>query len=275
MINTVFQGKARISGNQTIGRDYFRLVLECPEIARIAAPGQFVEVKASGTFDPLLRRPFGVHRVKGKTLEILVEIVGKATEILAQKRPGEYLDIIGPLGNGFDFTQHSIRTTGYVLIAGGMGVAPLVFLAEKLVYGSRFPPEADRTVHKRPVVLIGARKKAHILCEKEFKKLGCEVRITTNDGSKGHKGKVTDLFNAMLSTVNCQLSTIYACGPAPMLREVSRSARLCNLSAQLSLEAHMSCGIGACLGCVVKTLGGYKRVCRDGPVFRAQEIIWD
>jgi len=144
-----------------------------------------------------------------------------------------------------------------------MGVAPLVYLAEKISVDS--PPG---------IVLIGGKTKKQILCKKEFEKLGYDVQISTDDGSLGFKGYVTDLLKRELSTIGYGLSTIYACGPKPMLKEVGRITDEKNISAQLSLEEHMACGIGACLGCVVKTTGGYKRVCKDGPVFDSGTVVW-
>jgi dihydroorotate dehydrogenase electron transfer subunit len=148
-----------------------------------------------------------------------------------------------------------------------MGVAPLVFLADKL--------RALTTSGQRPAtILIGAKNKNQILCEREFKKLGCEVKIATDDGSRGFHGKVTDLLKHLPSTIDHRPSTIYACGPAPMLKAVAVLAKQYRIPAQVSLEAHMACGIGACLGCVVETIEGYKRVCQEGPVFPAQEVVW-
>jgi dihydroorotate dehydrogenase electron transfer subunit len=204
--------------------------------------------------------------------------VGTGTELLSTKKPGESLDLLGPLGHGFDVHKPVTEHRTPILIAGGMGVAPLLFLAERLA--GRGGPKAR--------VLIGARTAKQILCEKEFKKYSCDVTIATDDGSRGHKGLVTELLTSHLLTVNCQhpalsekpvspsgvLSTIYACGPKPMLQAVSGIAREHVLAAQLSLEAHMACGIGACLGCVVKTKAGYERVCKEGPVFDALDIVW-
>ncbi|MDD5045304.1 MAG: dihydroorotate dehydrogenase electron transfer subunit, partial [Candidatus Omnitrophica bacterium] len=178
---------------------------------------------------------------------------------LSQKGAGEYLDVIGPLGNGF-----TLPLTPYplsLLVAGGMGVAPLVYLAEILK-------------RSKILVLIGAQSKSGIICEKEFKDLGCSVKIATDDGSCGFRGKVTELLSNILVTMDCRPATIYACGPRPMLKAVAEIAQKENIPAQISLEEHMACGIGACLGCAVNTRAGYKRVCKDGPVFGAEEIIW-
>jgi dihydroorotate dehydrogenase electron transfer subunit len=151
-----------------------------------------------------------------------------------------------------------------------MGIAPLVFLAEKLVEINN----QQLTINN--LVLIGAKTKRQILCEKEFRNLGFDVKIATDDGSRGTKGKVTDLLkNILLATRYSLLATIYACGPRPMLKEISCISAAYKIPAQISLEEHMACGIGACLGCVVKTKNGYQRVCKEGPVFNAAEIMWE
>jgi len=260
----VFQAKAKIVYSKRIKDNYFKSILSSPRIALGALPGQFVNIKVNSCQEPLLRRPFSIHRVSGSNIEILYEVLGKGTQILAQKKPGEYLDIIGPLGNGFD-ALCAKRSTLSILVAGGMGVAPLVFLAERMIS------------HKFSV-LIGAKTKNQILCEKEFKKLGCDVKIATDDGSMGFQGKVTDLLKeALLKNSRTQelKNSIYACGPRPMLKEIANISQKYNIPAQISLEEHMACGIGACLGCVVNTKNGYQRVCKEGPVFAADKIVWE
>lgn len=267
MAKKIIQLSSNISFNREVSTGYFKAVLECPQIASKALPGQFVQVRVCPSLDPLLRRPLSIHRVglKQSSIEILYQVIGKATGILSQKKPGDSLDIIGPLGKGFDYPKQP-RSAGnreHLLIAGGMGTAPLVFLAEKLKEG-----------RSKTIVLIGAKTKSQLLCEEEFKKLDCEVKISTDDGSKGFKGRVTELLKKELSSVGCQLSAIYGCGPKPMLKELSRISQEYKIRAQISLEAHMACGIGACLGCVIETTVGFMRVCKEGPVFDADKINW-
>ncbi len=257
----MFRLKAKVIKNIEVAPKYYKISLSSAKIAQAALPGQFLEAKVADTSEVLLRRPFSIHRVCANIIEILYEVKGKGTQWLSRVRPGQSLDIIGPLGNGFNYQSSVVRRPSFVLVAGGMGVAPLLFLAQKLK-------------GKNTLVLIGARTKKQILCESEFKKLGYQVKIATDDGSKGFQGRVTDLLRSQLSTVNCELLTIYACGPKPMLRAISAVAGRYNIDAQASLEEHMACGIGACLGCVVKTEEGFKRVCKDGPVFNAKEIVW-
>lgn len=271
----IFQERIKISKKQKIGESYFKLALCSSNISCLAKPGQFVEIKINEADVPLLRRPLGIHRVNSGRFEVLCEIVGEGTLLLSKKNTGDFLDVIGPLGNGFDLQPLSDKYPVHILVAGGMGVAPLIFLVEKLTEGK------SKKEKGKIIVLIGAKTKSHILCEEEFKKLGCEVKVATDDGSKGFKGRVTDLLERELSSPKILASpprfvaeTIYACGPQPMLTAVARVSGLWSIPAQVSLEAHMCCGFGVCLGCSVDTINGYKRVCKDGPVFSADEIVW-
>ena len=282
----------KIISNKKIKDNYFEIIVEAPEIVKSAQPGQFVNIKVSDGIEPLLRRPLSIHkirgqgtgnRVKGKakdSIVLLYEAVGKGTEILSRRKSGEFLDVIGPLGKGFN-VDCGLSTVDRrpILVAGGMGTAPLVFLAEEIT-GDR-----EQGTGGRIIVLIGAKTKKDILCEDEFKKLGCKVRIATDDGSRGFKGYVSDLLENLLRTPYPEPRTlIYACGPAPMLKEISRISQEHNIPAQLSLESHMACGIGACMGCVVRIRKPkaesrkpfeYKRVCKEGPVFEANQILWE
>jgi dihydroorotate dehydrogenase electron transfer subunit len=308
-----YQAKVRILGNRKVKADYYLCALDSAAIAKACAPGQFLNIRiGSPSGQPLLRRPFSIHRVTklqsrkvtGR-IEVLYEAVGEGTRILSQKKAGEYLDVIGPLGKGFrlkqqvDSVSRSAGSTGQlvnwptgqpanwptgqpanrqtIIVAGGMGVAPLVFLAQELK--KRTTPNAQRITPnaKRPTqVLIGAQTASQILCEKEFKSLGCVVKIATDDGSRGFKGRVTDLLsNVLRTTPNAQRPTLYACGPRPMLKEVCRLSLQYHIPAQVSLEEHMACGLGACLGCAVNTQDGYQRVCKEGPVFPADQIVWE
>ncbi len=276
--------KTKIIANRNVCAKYFKLTIDSAQVARLALPGQFVNIKVSRDSEPFLRRPFSIHRIRSQPapakrsgpgnsenrsqIEILYEVVGKATEILSKKKSGEYLDIIGPLGNGFSLNAKR-STLNAILVAGGMGVAPLIFLAEKLA-------EIQNAESKiQNLVLIGAKTKNLILCEKEFKQFGFDVKIATDDGSAGFKGYVSELLRKELHAIRYPLNaTIYACGPKPMLKEVALISKKYKIPAQISLEEHMACGIGACFGCAVNTKQGFKRVCKDGPVFNADEIIF-
>jgi dihydroorotate dehydrogenase electron transfer subunit len=256
----MFQTKAKIIENREVLPGYYKMILYSPEITKESKPGQFLQIRCSQSYNPLLRKPFSIHRILQDSVEILYKIVGKGTELLRQKKPREKLDILGPLGNGFKIPE-GLKTA--LLVAGGMGIAPLLALAEEL-------RRKNREVH----LLIGVKRKDSLLCEKEFKDLGCEPRVSTEDGSAGFRGLVTDLLKNLLATFN--LSTvIYACGPKKMLQEVAKiSNEYNNLSCQVSLEEYIACGVGACLGCPVKTKSGYKMVCKEGPVFSGLEVVW-
>ena len=278
---TTFQLKAEIIYNKRVKDVYWHCLLNAPALAREAHAGQFVQIRLSDSLEPFLRRPFSIHRARGGEVEILYQVLGRGTEVFAKKKAGEYLDLIGPLGNGFELLPGRLKPNP-LIIAGGMGVAPLLFLAEKLAYSiERRAYRKDKgfelSAKRYPlnaIVLIGAKTKDQILCEKDFIDSGYSVKIATDDGSRGFKGYVSDLLKKELSTIDHRPSTIYACGPKPMLKEVAALSKKYKIPAQLSLEEHMACGIGACLGCTVNTKTGFKRVCKEGPVFGAPELIW-
>jgi len=258
------QTKAKIIANKKIKERYWHLELESTLLARSAEPGQFINIKVSAGLEPLLRRPISIHKTSGKKVKLFYEALGVGTQVLSSRQPGELLDIIGPLGNGFKY-RHLVKATGTsgkhqsIIIAGGMGVAPLVFLAEKIR-------------PKKPLVLIGAKTKQCVLCADDFRALGCKVSIATDDGSQGFKGTVADLLKNVLGQQDS--AELFSCGPHRMLKAVAEIAREKQIPLQCSLEEHMSCGFGACLGCVVATKSGYQRVCQEGPVFPAEELIW-
>jgi dihydroorotate dehydrogenase electron transfer subunit len=267
------QLKAKIIEHERIAPGFYRMRIGSEHLAKNSRPGQFVEIRCSEGGEVLLRRPLGVHRIWNGGIEVLYEVVGKGTELLSRKKPGEMLDVIGPLGNGFIVPRAMVYGLwSMVLIAGGVGVAPLVALAEALIRG---PRSIVHGKNSKLHVLIGARTKSQILCEKDFKKLGCEVKISTEDGSLGKIGLITEQLPKLLSTIDHRLLTIYACGPHPMLKAVSYIADASGIPCQVSMEERMACGVGVCLGCPVKVKsGGYKMVCKEGPAFDAKEIAW-
>jgi len=277
MKKKMLQKKFKVISNHKIKDNYFKLCLDAWDIASIARPGQFVMIGLNwGVFEPLLRRPMSIHYVKNKEIEILYETLGQGTQILSQKKPGEYLDVLGPLGNGFEISR--LDAASIILVAGGMGVAPLLYLAQKLM------KRKMQNAKCKTLVLIGAKTKKNILCEKEFKELGCDVKISTDDGTRGFKGRVTELLGQTLADLKSPTSGMYTCGPAAMLKSVASLASKYKIEAWGSLEAHMACGIGACMGCVIgvedenrynKEGFVYQRVCKDGPVFALSQIIWE
>ncbi|MGE5197967.1 MAG: dihydroorotate dehydrogenase electron transfer subunit [Deltaproteobacteria bacterium] len=282
MKKKIFQKKFKVVANDKISGDYFKITLEAADIARAARPGQFLMLRPDCGSEPLLRRPLGVHSVKKDKIDILYEVVGKGTVMLSKKRPDDYIDAIGPLGNGFELNALGYGTTP-VLIAGGMGVAPLFFLAEKIMERKAQRATPARRPAGKTLVILGAKTKSTILCENKFIKLGCEVKVSTDDGSKGFKGTAVSLLKQALSTIDYRQAIIYACGPQAMLKELSYFASKRRITAFGSFEEHMACGFGACLGCVIKVMGQsagnkneflYKRVCKDGPVFALSQIVW-
>ena len=256
-----FQEKSIIVTREQLTADVVRLTLHCPRIAAAAKPGQFVMIRAGETLDPLLRRPFSIHKVTAAgELAILFKVIGKGTRLLATAAPGDKLDVLGPLGRGFVPDP----TGPHCLIGGGMGIAPLYFLAQQLM--------AAGGSHANPPALLGAQTQAELLLlAQEFTELGFPVLTATDDGSLGHQGFVTDLLDAILSEVR----QVYVCGPMPMMRTVAAKCRGAGVACQVSLETHMACGLGACLGCTFPaSAGGYRHVCKDGPVFPAEEVLW-
>ena len=224
----------------------FRMKLK-GDTSAITAPGQFVNIQLDGMF---LRRPISVCDVQGDVLTIIYKVVGKGTEAMS-KMAGGKLDILTGLGNGYDLSAAGEKP---VLLGGGVGVPPMYLLAKKLV-------EAGKV----PAVILGFNKQEEIFYEEEFKALGCRVYVTTVDGSYGIKGFVTDALKEV------EYTHFFTCGPEPMLKAVYRAS---TTSGQMSFEERMGCGFGACMGCSCETLTGYKRICKDGPVMRKEEIKW-
>lgn len=223
--------------------------------------------------DPLLKRPVSLHRWLGGDFQLLYRVVGKGTDILSRKKPGDILEMLGPLGNGFSVSKKHGKP---ILIAGGLGIAPVFGLAEALI--PPHPPLQKRGNKKAaPLLFYGARTKKEVLCLDKIKSLGIDPVIATDDGTLGEKGNILKVLKKYL-THNSSLKTqcsIYACGPEPLLKAVSAFALKNNIKGFISLEKHMACGIGTCLGCVVNTTTGYKRVCKEGPVFPVEDIVWD
>ncbi len=245
----------------------FLLVLEAPELARSGRPGQFVMVRCAeeGSWDPLLRRPLALHRLilERGHVELLVRVVGRGSTWLALRRSGDRLDLLGPLGQGFSLKRN---TRNLLLVAGGMGIAPLVAMAEE---GLRRGCAV--------VLALGARSREE-LYPTGLLPAQVEVHLTTEDGTAGRRGPVTALLTDPELGLLPWADQVMACGPRTMLAEVAAMVRAGRMRlpagfAQVSLEEHMACGIGACLGCVIPTRKGYRRVCRDGPVFDLREVF--
>ena len=218
------------------------------EIGDITAPGQFVNIQLDGLF---LRRPISVCDVQGDVLTIVYKVVGKGTEQMSRMKEGT-LNVLTGLGNGYDLTLSGEKP---VLLGGGVGVPPMYLLAKKLIAEG-----------KKVQVILGFNTKSELFYEEEFKALGAQVTVTTVDGSYGLKGFVTDALKDM------DYSYFYTCGPEPMLKAVYKAS---GTSGQMSFEKRMGCGFGACMGCSCKTITGFKRICKEGPVMKKEEILWE
>ncbi len=269
----MYQVVAEVLSNKNIALNYFKITLNAPEICQNAQPGQFVHIKVTAGSAFLLRRPFSVHNTEDEKLEILYRVVGKGTDLLSQKGRSKKLDLLGPLGQGFELKE-KIRTA--ILVAGGIGVAPLYFLAKRLLnYDSKISDQAPPKSRRPQItVLLGAQTKKQILCAQDFENLGVTVKIATEDGSWGYEGLVSDFLAETLLQYS-KPDSVFACGPVPMLKKIAQLSRKYRLPSQVSLEQRMGCGIGVCMGCVVRAPEGYLRVCKDGPVFNVTQILWD
>ena len=241
------QGNFAIIDNIALTDNVYKMTLQ-GDTSAIIAPGQFVNIKLDGLF---LRRPISVCDVEGDILTIIYKAVGKGTAQMAQMKAGT-LDVLTGLGNGYDL---SLSGDHPVLLGGGVGVPPMYLLAKKLLAEG-----------KKVSVILGFNTKSEVFYEKEFLDLGADVTVTTVDGSYGLKGFVTDALK------NMDYTYFYTCGPEPMLKAVYRASKT---SGQMSFEKRMGCGFGACMGCSCKTITGYKRICKEGPVMKKEEILWE
>jgi len=252
----------QIISNEPDADLYFRLVVQAPRIAPLVQPGQFAHLRIPSPGQVLLRRPFSIFQTRGDTFSVLYKTVGKGTQALSRMGAADELSAIGPLGRGFTVPQSGGETP--LLVAGGYGMAALYLLAQ------RSP--------QKGIVFVGGRRRSDILCEAEFRALGWEVRVATEDGGAGEKGLVTQPLIAELKQATGR-SKLFACGPTPMLKAVAGIAADFGMPAELSMDEQMCCGVGACLTCVVpiKTDSGweYQRTCTEGPVFDSRLVVWE
>ncbi len=241
------QGIFEITENIKLTENVMRMSL-LGDTSAITNAGQFINIKLEGKY---LRRPISVYDVNGDTVTIIYKVVGSGTEQMSKMLAGEKLDVLTGLGNGYNLDASGESP---VLLGGGVGVPPLYLLAKRLIAQG-----------KKVSVILGFNTKSEIFCEEEFKALGCSVTVCTADGSYGVKGFVTDALPE-------NYTYFYTCGPEPMLKAIYKAA---NTSGELSFEERMGCGFGACMGCSCKTITGYKRICKEGPVMKKEEILWE
>jgi dihydroorotate dehydrogenase electron transfer subunit len=268
--------------NPRFGPSYHKMKIRAPIPYRDFEPGQFLMLRISDGPFPLLRRPFSIHSVAdlgpagGSDIEILYKLVGRGTNSMATWRKGRKLDILGPLGRGFSLPS----TPGtHFLVAGGIGVAGLFALGQRM-----------RTLGHACFVFIGGKTKEHVLCVDDFKALGADVHVATEDGSMGFQGMISDMVKPVLGE-HPKPSGMFACGPVDMLKAIAELAHSQSIPCQVSLESRMACGLGTCLGCVIRVKGTsslrpgvpplgqggfpYERVCKEGPVFDSEEVYWE
>lgn len=266
--------RAQIAFNRPISAAYRHLGILTPGFPRAFAPGQFVMVRPSLAVDPFLPRAFSIYRIApsadsaAPVVEILYKVLGKGTQCLSRQEPGQEIELLGPLGNSFTARED---VDAAVLVAGGIGVPPIAALARHI----RNPQSTIRNC----LVFLGGKTSEDILCVKDFQAVGATVHITTEDGSLGARGLITDALEPFLRTSDLGPRTIFTCGPPGMLAAVARLAETLGVACQTSVEANMACGFGACMGCAIEvrsngTGPSYKLVCKDGPVFDSRVIKW-
>lgn len=253
------QVTATVLSKEEVAPGVYKIRFFAPRIAKSARPGQFVHIKCGEDQNYILRRPFSIHQVNARdSIEILFKVIGRGTAWLSELKLKAGADIIGPLGHGFDMSG---KLKKIMLVAGGMGIAPLIFLAENLA-----------KEHMKTYTVIGAANKEMVLDYMNLKRLTRKITVATEDGSQGVKGLITDILPAAIE--DDRPDTIFACGPWAMLKKVALIAESEEVTCQVALEELMACGVGACLACAVKTKTGFKRVCADGPVFNSRDIEW-
>ncbi len=261
---TDIQCFAQVTANDEIIPGHRVIVCYAPEIAKLALPGHFLNVLASGTYESILRKPFSIFRADPHSglISMLYAVYGATTLGMARKLPGDTIDLAGPLG-GKVFRPDLQPGRLHVMVGGGYGVPPLVFLSERIKQND---PSAQI------VFVVGARRDDLLLCETDIVNLGVEFAACTEDGSRGTKGGVTDALQPFLAMPNV---SVYCCGPTPMMRAVGDLCEAVNVPCQVSLEVPMPCGVGVCMGCVIDLKDGRRvRACAEGPVFESKEVKW-
>jgi dihydroorotate dehydrogenase electron transfer subunit len=251
------QNTYKVLVNEKLSPQYWRLAFDAPDLAQEVKPGQFVHIRTDdGGLQPFFRRPFSVYRAR-KQVEIFYDVVGPGTNLLSLKKKGDTLDVLGPLGSPFMMPPENTKQV--VMIAGGIGIAPMLILSDVL-----------KNKKHDLVLLFGGRDRRHVYPMKEFKENAVKVHVATDDGSVGARGRVSVLFDKIDKTSG--RSFIYTCGPNPMMKAVQAFAAEHGIAGQAACEEIMACALGACLGCSIETKSGFKTVCYDGPAFDLDEV---
>jgi dihydroorotate dehydrogenase electron transfer subunit len=252
------QNKYKVLINEKLSSKYWRLAFDAADLARETKPGQFIHIRTDEEgLQPFFRRPFSVYRAL-KYVEIFYDVVGPGTKLLSLKKKGDFVDVLGPLGT--PFVMPPPDTKQVAMIAGGVGIAPMLILSDVL-----------KKKKYDFLLLFGSRDRGHVYPMKEFKDNGVKVHIATDDGSVGIKGRVSVLFDKVQ---NPEHTFIYTCGPHPMMKAVQAFALQHRISGQAACEELMACGLGACLGCSIETKHGFKTTCYDGPAFNLDEVVF-
>lgn len=275
------QHRVMILKNEPIARDTYRLQFACPEIARAITPGQFLMLRLEGWDDPLIGRPLALYDVglsetgAPETVEVVYLVMGKMTSRMAKFQAGQFLQVWGPLGNGFPPQE----TDHLIMVAGGIGQTPFVALAKEHLGLQTFGARQVRPV-KRVTFCYGARSAEYLAGIADFEAHGVDVRVSTDDGTAGYHGLVTDVLQDVLASDGGERRRVVCCGPEPMMHAVARIVQQRSVPAQVSLETPMACGIGICFSCVAMIRdddgrADYRRTCVEGPVFDADRVDWD
>ncbi|MDB5335042.1 MAG: pyrK [Planctomycetaceae bacterium] len=280
-VPTACQQTVPIVAHDQLAKGTFRLRLACPEIARQAIPGQFFMIREPNRIDPLLGRPFALYDTyldaQGQPagIEVVYLVVGKMTTLMSTWRVGDRAEIWGPLGNGFPLPP----TGRLLLVAGGIGQTPFLAIAREALGGRQYgqPPRKPAGKPQQVTLCYGVRSQEYLAGLDDFASVGLDVKLATDNGTRGHHGYVTDLLRSQLDTIVPD-TTVYCCGPEPMMHAVARLCAERNVTCYLSLETPMACGFGACFSCVTKVrqpdeTWDYRRVCVEGPIFKATDLF--
>ncbi len=256
--------ECNITLHNMVTPNHYRMVLQNKELASLSEPGNFVMIEVSPGYYPFLRRPMSIERIFSDGVSILYKVCGEGTRILSTLSVGEKINVQGPLGNTFPVPD---EYNHYLIVVGGIGVAPFPALVEKILKLRGIAPE----------IILAGRDYNHILCEKDFRQMGCKIHLVTEDGSAGEKGLATDVLKGLNFT---ESTVVYTCGPLAMIKNVHKICVEMDWLCYASLEAEMACGEGVCLGCVVPAKMEIEnemmaRVCKEGPIFDTRVILWD